>query len=319
MIDKGYYRDIPQLAKPKGNERQGFRGDDAYGGGRDPSGPGPSGTGNGGPTGPQELGMTTRGPKGPDDRGNKQQNINQKNIVREARIRAVEDLIDRPTFGFTDAAKYNLLSPTSIVGGIGSLLSGVPGLGLAVTGLKKGFDFFGDSLQGLRGFNPDGSPRTQQEYEDYMAEKSLQDRYDNLMDRKLTGKSYSERNLQSLMDMGLTSSKDSLASAIERDLTINPETIQSLAQPNVATFGNPIGPRAVNVPGAGIMGINVNLPGNNLMAGLTKMQQKMLAGPQKNLRNIMGISDQEILNNISPFNDPNDPATLEEVQEFYRT
>ena len=33
MIDKGYYKDIPQLAKPKGNERQGFRGDDAYGGG----------------------------------------------------------------------------------------------------------------------------------------------------------------------------------------------------------------------------------------------------------------------------------------------
>jgi len=53
------------------------------------------------------------------------------------------------------------------------------------------------------------------------------------------------------------------------------------------------------------------------MAGLTKMQQKMLSGPQKNLRNIMGISDQEILNNISPFNDPKDPATLEEVQTFY--
>ena len=31
----------------------------------------------------------------------------------------------------------------------------------------------------------------------------------------------------------------------------------------------------------------------------------------------MGISDQEILDNISPFNDPEDPATLEEVQSFY--
>jgi len=29
MIDKGYYKDIPQLAKPKGNERQGFRGEAA--------------------------------------------------------------------------------------------------------------------------------------------------------------------------------------------------------------------------------------------------------------------------------------------------
>ena len=37
----------------------------------------------------------------------------------------------------------------------------------------------------------------------------------------------------------------------------------------------------------------------------------------ENLRDIMGISDQEILDNISPFNDPEDPATLEEVQTFY--
>ena len=56
---------------------------------------------------------------------------------------------------------------------------------------------------------------------------------------------------------------------------------------------------------------------DNAMAGLTKKQQQMLAGPQKNLKNIMGISDEEILKNISPFNDPNDPATLEEVRNFY--
>jgi len=56
---------------------------------------------------------------------------------------------------------------------------------------------------------------------------------------------------------------------------------------------------------------------NNAMAGLTKKQKQMLAGPQKNLKNILGISDEEILKNISPFNDPNDPATLEEVRNFY--
>ena len=43
MIDKGYYKDIPQLAKPKGNERQGFRGDDAYGGGDSVAGGGDQG------------------------------------------------------------------------------------------------------------------------------------------------------------------------------------------------------------------------------------------------------------------------------------
>ena len=76
-------------------------------------------------------------------------------------------------------------------------------------------------------------------------------------------------------------------------------------------------PYKVNTQQQGINTIDVGYPSNDLMAGLTKEQQKMLAGPQKNLRNILGISDEEILNNISPFNDPEDPATLEEVQTFY--
>ena len=57
---------------------------------------------------------------------------------------------------------------------------------------------------------------------------------------------------------------------------------------------------------------------NKYLADLTKKQKQMLQGPQKNLRNIMGISDEEILKNISPFNDPKAPATLEDVQNFYK-
>jgi len=56
----------------------------------------------------------------------------------------------------------------------------------------------------------------------------------------------------------------------------------------------------------------------NLMAGLTKQQQKMLSGPQKNLKNIMGLSDEEILQNIAPFNDPEDPATIQDIEKFYQ-
>ena len=36
------------------------------------------------------------------------QEANQRSILREARVRAAENLINRPTFGFTDAAKFNL-------------------------------------------------------------------------------------------------------------------------------------------------------------------------------------------------------------------
>ena len=84
-----------------GGTRQGYRGDDAYGGGRDPTGPGPSGTGGFGPTGPQELGISTRGPTGPVDKSTDEQN-------RLERIRNIEKLIDRPTFGLTGAGKFNL-------------------------------------------------------------------------------------------------------------------------------------------------------------------------------------------------------------------
>lgn len=57
---------------------------------------------------------------------------------------------------------------------------------------------------------------------------------------------------------------------------------------------------------------------NMMLAGLTKTQKKMLEGPQKNLKNIMGISNEEILKNIEKFNDPNDPATIEDVEQFYQ-
>ena len=56
-------------------------------------------------------------------------------------------------------------------------------------------------------------------------------------------------------------------------------------------------------------------PGN--LAELTDMQKKMLEGPQKNLKEIMGISNEEILKNIEKFNNPDNPATIEDVNIFY--
>ena len=116
--------------------------------------------------------------------------------------------------------RFGFLNPSNIFSGIMGLIN--PALGL----FTRGFNFLKGKAQDLRGYNPDGTPRTQQQYEDFMAQKSLQNRFDKLMDRKLTGKNYSEKNLQSLMDMGLTSSKNSLASALARDLQINPEMPQ---------------------------------------------------------------------------------------------
>ena len=56
----------------------------------------------------------------------------------------------------------------------------------------------------------------------------------------------------------------------------------------------------------------------SMVAELTDMQKKMLEGPQKNLKDIMGISNEEILKNIEKFNDPDAPATIEDIEQFYQ-
>jgi len=163
----------------------------------------------------------------------------------------------------------DFFSPSNILSGLGSLIKGP--LGLAT----KAFGFLGDKVQDLRGYNPDGTPRTQAEYEQARFDRINQDRIDNILNRDAPITEMTQRNLEKL---GYTGEMPAVGStrfsrAVDRDLINDPEMpqfsrsyIQSLAQPNVTTFANPIGPRAVNVPGAGITGIDVDLPGNNLMA-----------------------------------------------------
>ena len=56
---------------------------------------------------------------------------------------------------------------------------------------------------------------------------------------------------------------------------------------------------------------------NTLMADLTKKQIQMLKTSQKNLKDIIGISNEEILENIKGWDDPDDPATIENVTDYY--
>jgi len=99
-----------QLVNPpmKGKKRPGYRGEGGYQGGA---------TNQGG-----------AGPRGDvDDRGSREQNRNQRAQIRAAQVRAVENLINRPTFGFTDAAKFNLSPmPIRISQGLGNLFSNAP-------------------------------------------------------------------------------------------------------------------------------------------------------------------------------------------------
>jgi len=106
------YQETPQLVKSrKDGKRPGYRGEaaaasDAAAG--------------------RDAGRS--GPGAADDRGSAEQNRNQRAQVRAGQVRAAENLIDRPTFGLTGAAKYNLLNPRNIFTGILSTINPLAGL-----------------------------------------------------------------------------------------------------------------------------------------------------------------------------------------------
>jgi hypothetical protein len=252
--------------------------------------------------------------------------------------------------------KFGYNKPKSKIGGIlgtiVGMMMGIPGLGLLTGGLgslgNKLGDTFGNFNETMRGINPrTGKANTQAEYEAMVGDRRTQSRIDKMQDRINRG--YNQIGIgnftkttgpitdnQRATLAGLLGQKDRFGNQFGpstaqnvltgRDLKgftpsrMGLQTMTPMAKPTFSDpFANTVGTTTqINNPqNIGIQGIDVGYPSNDLMAGLTKMQQKMLSGPQKNLRNIMGISDQEILNNISPFNDPEDPATLEEVQTFY--
>ena len=98
-----------QLVNPpmEGKKRPGYRGDVAYGGGDQVAGGGDQDFGGNDPPGPDRSKISAA------------QEANQKAQVRAGNVRAVENFINRPTFGFTDAAKFNIApAPLKFLSGI---------------------------------------------------------------------------------------------------------------------------------------------------------------------------------------------------------
>tara|TARA_Y100000004_G_scaffold135003_1_gene152775 strand:+ start:255 stop:1337 length:1083 start_codon:yes stop_codon:yes gene_type:complete len=193
---------------------------------------------------------------------------------------------NRPGVNVRRGPKFGM----NLIGGLMSLIN--PALGF----FMRGVDFFQDKLQDLRGYNPDGTPMSQEDYEKARLERQLTSRLDNLYDRKLTGKNYSQKNIDMLEAMGVTTSKGNIKSAIDRDIAMNPEMpqfatsyIQNLAQPNINRFSNTVAPMGVNVPSTGIKTIDVGYGDpafdNTLSADATYDQQKNV------LENILNTED----------------------------
>jgi len=125
-------------------------------------------------------------------------------------------------------SQYNY-NPNRGSGIFGNLLSGImsiynPVAGLFTKKITGGLDWLGNKIQDLRGYNPDGTPRTQAQYEQDRYQRQLQNSYDYMIDRKTQGKGYSEARLAELEALGFGPSRNTLTAAINRDIINEPET-----------------------------------------------------------------------------------------------
>ena len=122
--------------------------------------------------------------------------------------------------------------------GLGSLLRGAASMFGGWPG-KIGSMLSRIDPRQLRGKNPDGSWRTQQQYEDARQGRRDQKRMGYLSDRKSRGLGYGTKAYANLLGRGI---KDPFQEALNRDLQINPETtpftrshLQSLANKQALT------------------------------------------------------------------------------------
>ena len=206
-------------------------------------------------------------------------------------------------FGYTNTRPDGSLQPGfagRILGGLGSLLTGMPFVGGALGSMYDyGKGIFGPKTRDMSEFNKLGLGGVKPGTYDFDPDAQINQDVDTTGYSRFSNASLGKPNINNL---------ESLINATN----LNDFEGYDLGLNEVPGYGN-------TMSNNGIMDIDVGYPSNDLMAGLTKKQKQMLAGPQKMGREYGNFSDQEILDNISPLNDPEDPATLQEVQNFYTT
>jgi len=135
----------------------------------------------------------------------------------------------------------------------------------------------------MRGIDPlTGKPNTQKQYDEMVASRRNVSRLDNLYDRKLSGKNFSQKNIDMLESMGISTSPGNINSAINRDLELNPEMSQ-FARSYLNSVAKNLPNQTMTPPSKpNVMGFNedidvgYNNPAfeNDLMAKLNKIEQR---------------------------------------------
>ena len=216
---------VPQLVSPSADgSRPGYRGAGGYQGG---SGGGKGkGGGGGGPPGGGDRGMRSspssntarergimsrnKGPKGTtgniggfkDSKGPDRSKVSQ--FSTYGRNKMNQNLTtNNPSrrSGILNAVKKNFNPLSLIAGAMFGPFAGLATRALTTPGLRTGItNAFSGLNEKMRGIKPlTGKANTQAEYEAARKDRQTQGRIDNMMDRMLAGKSFSQKNLDSLM------------------------------------------------------------------------------------------------------------------------
>ena len=84
-----------------------------------------------------------------------------------------------------------------------SMIANREKIGRGIGKAKSGLGSLGDRIsRKLRGVNPDGTTRTQRQYEEARAQRHKDKRVERMLERKAAGKSYSQKNLNELTTGG---------------------------------------------------------------------------------------------------------------------
>jgi len=237
--------------------------------------------------------------------------------------RNVDPKTGQPLSGLAYA--FDKFNPLSLIAGlVGGPVAGLFARGLTgLTGLKDKFsDTFENFTGTMRGINPiTGKPNTQAEYEAMVADRKTQSRIDNMTDRMLSGKNFSQKNLDSLLgqvDRYGNQFTNSVNSAINRDLDINPEMPQFASSYLQSVAKNlPDQKPTANITGTNLNDFQMGDPGKYATADMIN-EFGVKAGTADdsiaNLSSLPGTADDRFANMYEdPFGNPtNDSRVVSE-------
>ena len=168
-------------------------------------------------------------------------------------------------------------------------------------------DLFGDFAGTMRGINPvTGKPNTQAEYEAMVADRKVQGRINNMTDRMLAGKTFSQTNLDNLMGMtdrfgnpfgtNLGNIDNARGSNLRGQLNNNLNTITNTNKPTANITATNLNDFEIGNPG-GMIGPNDFEVGNPGRFATTEQINEFATSPQfdTSLIDEFGVKDRGTL------------------------